>query len=423
MKSIIFSIIYSIFISNSFACPKAKRDSIFLKSDQKVYQSFSIKTDSLAKKVFDNIRDSTISRANKLLFIKPVTIVKYRCKRSSGGLHDFYSEGDYWWQNPEDPNGKYIRKDGQSNPDNFSKHREALIEFSNQVSTLTSAYLLSGNVKYAYKAKEHLVAWFVDSVSRMNPNFLYAQAVKGIHTGRGIGIIDAYHLVEVSRSAKLLIDNHIISKKLSLKIKKWFNSFLYWMTTHKYGIDEMNAKNNHGTSWVAIASSFAILVNNQKVIKFCVDRFKSILLPNQMDADGSFPLELSRTKPYGYSLFNIDAMCNVAQILSGSGYNLWQFETVDGKSIKKGLEFIYPYILNKSKWPFSKDIYIWEEWPVRQSSLLFSGIAYNKSNYIDTFLSLTDNPSNSEVIRNLPLRHPVIWLLSSPLKKTNNIKP
>ncbi len=33
------------------------------------------------------------------------------------------------------------------------------------------------------------------------------------------------------------------------KIKTWFSEFLTWMTTHEYGILEMNSKNNHGTSW------------------------------------------------------------------------------------------------------------------------------------------------------------------------------
>ena len=44
----------------------------------------------------------------------------------------------------------------------------------------------------------------------------------------------------------------------------------------------------------------------------CRDRFKTVLVPNQIAADGSFPLELRRTKPYGYSLFNLDAFATTA---------------------------------------------------------------------------------------------------------------
>jgi hypothetical protein len=263
---------------------------------------------------------------------------------------------------------------------------------------------------------EHLHAWFVDPNTLMNPDMLYAQAIWGRFTGRGVGLIDAYHLVEVARSAEILMENKVIPATETEKIKEWFSSFLQWMTTHPYGIDEMNAKNNHGACWVVTASAMASVTGNKQVLKMCLQRFKSVLLPSQMTDDGSFPLELRRTKPYGYSLFNMDAMCNIAQILSTPEDNLFGFTTQDGKSIRKGMEFIYPFIVDKSTWPFAKDIYIWEEWPVRQSCLLFAGLAYKNKEYISTFLSLPANPEHPEVIRNLPVRHPGIWILSKPLK-------
>jgi hypothetical protein len=361
-------------------------------------------------------QQSIIKTATEYLDSLPVTVTSAFCERSAGGPHDFYSEGDYWWPDPENPGGPYIQKDGQSNPDNFSSHRHAMIRLSEHTATLTSAWLLTGEDKFAAKATEHLLAWFNDSATMMNPNMLYAQAIWGRHTGRGIGLIDAYHFVEVARSAKILSENQMIAEKQSAKIKAWFSEFLDWMTTHQYGIDEMNAKNNHGTCWVATAAAMASLTGNAEILQFCAERFKTVLLPSQMAEDGSFPLEIRRTKPYGYSLFNIDAFCSVAQIVSESGENLWEFETTDGKSLRKGMEFIYPFIRDKSAWPYEKDIYIWEEWPARQSSLLFAGMAYQNQEYIDTYFNLPANPTHPEVIRNLPVRHAVIWLLKEPIK-------
>jgi Alginate lyase len=51
---------------------------------------------------------------------------------SAGGLHDYFSEGDYWWPDPKNPDGPYIQRDGQSNPANFDDHRKAMRRLSLQ---------------------------------------------------------------------------------------------------------------------------------------------------------------------------------------------------------------------------------------------------------------------------------------------------
>ena len=365
----------------------------------------------LTDKVIEALKETEIARGKAYLSSVPVTVTNAYCERSTGGKHDFYSEGDYWWPDPENPGGAYQQRDGQTNPDNFTEHRYAMIRLSEITASLTSAWLLTEDKVYADKALEHLNAWFVDTDTKMNPHLLYAQAIFGKVTGRGIGLIDAYHFVEVTRSIKVLADKGGITSQQAEKLKAWFSEFLAWMTTHEYGISEMNWKNNHGTCWATTAASMAVLTDNDEIKKLCVNRFKNILLPNQMAADGSFPLELKRTKPYGYSLFNIDAFCNLAEILSTPEDNLFEYETKDGKSLKKGVEFIYPYIADKSTWPFKKDIYIWNEWPVCHPSLLFSALAYKNQKYLDTYLTLPAYPIHSEVVRNLPVRHPIIWLI------------
>ena len=70
-------------------------------------------------------RERVLTAAEKYLNEEPVTITDFEAERSLGGIHDFYSEGDYWWENPEDPEGPYIRKDGMTNPDNFTEHRKS----------------------------------------------------------------------------------------------------------------------------------------------------------------------------------------------------------------------------------------------------------------------------------------------------------
>ena len=42
-------------------------------------------------------------------------------------------------------------------------------------------------------------------------------------------------------------------------------------------------------------AAFALFTDNREMIRFCTERYKTVLLPNQMAADGSFPLELEET--------------------------------------------------------------------------------------------------------------------------------
>jgi hypothetical protein len=363
---------------------------------------------NLNKEAEKVLEKQVLKEADLALLQLPITVTASFSTRSAGGKHDFYSEGDYWWPDPENPDGPYIQKDGETNPDNFVDHRLAMIRFSEIIGVLASAYKITGDEKYVDAALKHLKAWFISEETRMNPNLQFSQAIKGRFTGRGIGIIDTIHLLDVAQGV-LVMQAKIDSADL-LGIKDWFTHYLNWLMTHPYGKTEMEAKNNHGTCFVMQIASFAKLTGDMELLKFCSDRYKNVLLPNQMAENGSFPLEMARTKPYGYSIFNLDAMTMICQILSTPNDNLWEYKTTDGKSIKKGIEFLYPYVADKSKWKLKPDVMYWDEWPVAQPFLLFGAKAYNEADWFATWKKLDHQPQIQEVIRNLPVKYPLIWL-------------
>lgn len=366
--------------------------------------------DQISKIIEDELKDEILKSAEINIKDHPVTVTAFRSERSTGGIHDFYSEGDYWWPDTINPNGPYIQRDGQSNPDNFVAHRHAMIRFSTLVGNLTSAYLLTKDIKYIDAALVHIRAWLVDEETKMNPNLLYAQAIKGITTGRGIGIIDTIHLIEVVQSLIQMEKLGLLSEEDKEGTKRWFTEYLTWLTTHPNGIKEMNALNNHGTCWIMQAAIFAKYTDNKEVLEFCSNRYKTVLLPDQMERDGSFPRELRRTKPYGYSLFNLDAMATICQILSTDDDNLWIYTTPDGKNIQKGFDFLLPFVTDKSSWRYQTDVMYWDEWPVAQPFLFFGAIGLKNETYIEVWKTLEHFPVNDEVIRNLPVRNPLIWL-------------
>jgi hypothetical protein len=244
----------------------------------------------------------------------------------------------------------------------------------------------------------------------MNPNLQFAQAIHGRFTGRGTGIIDTIHLVEVARAARLLAKARLIPEADWTAISKWFDEYTMWMFTHEYGQAERDSANNHATCWLMQVSAFSQMLDDDEVLGYCRDRFKTVLLPNQLAANGSFPQELRRTKPYGYSLFNLEAMATVAQILSTPDDNLWTFELPDGRNLGKAVAYLAPYIRDKKKWPLPPDVMYDDQWPMRQSALLFAGVALANPGYIDLWKTLRADSQVEETIRNFFIRQPVLWV-------------
>lgn len=362
------------------------------------------------QRVRELLRPRVLELAEAELSQEPVTVTAFRAARSAGGPHDFFSEGDYWWPDPQHPDGPYIRRDGESNPNNFTAHRKAMTQMSMTVGNLTSAWLLTGDRRYVDAVVRHVKAWFMSPQTMMTPNLLYAQAIKGVATGRGIGIIDTMHLVEVAQSLLRLHLAGVLPDDVYTGTQQWFASYLHWMMTHPYGIAEMNATNNHGTCWAVQAAMFAKYTGNDSVMHFCANRYKTVFIDRQMDARGAFPQELARTKPYGYSLFNLDAMAALCMILSTPDDNLWTYTTSDGRGMRKAVDFMLPFIIDKASWPYAHDVMCWENWPVAQPSMLFAWEALADERCYEAWRRYDHFPRHEEVLRNLPLRNPIIWL-------------
>ena len=374
--------------------------------------SFPLMLCSLALLAF-NLPAAELPRVHSLaaaaLGAQPVTLTAVANPRSPGGPHDFSSEGDYWWPDPKHPDGPYIRRDGETNPANFVGHRRLLFAFARDVGALTAAYDLTHEERFAQGAVAQLRAWFVDPATRMNPNLQYAQSIQGVCTGRGTGLIDTVHLAEVALGVRALHGSPALDAATEAAVKGWFRDYLHWLQTHPYGIEESKAANNHGTCWVLQASAFARLLDDQVTLADCRRRFKEVLLPQQMAADGSFPLELARTKPYGYSIFNLDVMCGIAVLLSTPDQDLMRFSLADGRSLVRGVDFLAPFLADKGKWPRPPDVLHWADWPVRQPALLFGARAADRPDWLALWQSLPADPAEEEVRRNFPIRFPTLW--------------
>jgi len=359
-------------------------------------------------------RHRILRLADNALAIAPISLRDAPAPAEYVSPGDFYSMGDYWWPNPDTPDGlPYVRRDGQSNPDNFVAHRLAVKRLRNVVAALAAAYTLEGDQRYARKAVQLLSVFFIDEDTRMNPHLLYAQAIPGITQGRGIGIIDTLHLAEVSLAIEAIRQSKAMTPAVLNALKSWFAAYADWMTTHPQGIREMNTQNNHAVAyWVQVAA-FSRLTGDMEKRDKARRRWKEVIVPSQMEMDGSFPRELSRTKPYGYSIFQLDNMALLCELLSSDEDNLWVYTLPDGRNMEKAMAFLYPYLKDKTQWPYGKDIEYFDQWPVRQPSLLLGGYALGREEYLTLWKTLDPDPTTPEVRRNMAVTQPLLWLVKS----------
>ena len=355
--------------------------------------------------------DRILKAADAALDQEPVTITAFHARLSTGGPNDFYSNGDYWWPNPATTNGlPYVQHDGESNPGNFIAHRQVIRKLSDAVAALGAAYKITGDDKYAKKAAVLLQVFFLDEKTRMNPNLQYAQAIPGVSTGRGTGIIDTLHIIEIPKAIEAMAKSPAFPAEEVGGLKKWFVDYIAWMRTSKNGNDEANAGNNHAVAYWLQVAVFAEFTGDEANLTECRRHFTEVFVPKQMATDGGFPAELRRTKPYGYSTFQLDNMVTLCQVLSTPDHDLWAFSLPDGRNIHKAVAFMYPYFADKSKWPHEPDVMAWDGWPARQPCLLFAGVAFNDPKYLDLWHKLPADPANEEVRRNIAITQPILWV-------------
>jgi Alginate lyase len=316
--------------------------------------------------------------AQKALKAGPFSVTTKAVIPPSGDKRDYMSQAPYFWPDPKSGTGlPYIRRDGERNPeiDKIDNHR-VLDEMRSAVETLSLAYYLEGNETAAAKATQLLRAFFLDPKTGMNPNLQFAQGIPGINTGRGIGLIETRGLTRIVDAIGLLAGSESWTAGDQRGMQDWFGKFLQWMLDSKYGQDESAAKNNHGTYYDLQVVSFALFLNKRDLARNVLETAKQKRVAVQIEPDGRQPLELTRTKAWGYSVGNLDGLMLLARIGENVGVDLWNYQTHDGRSIRKALDFLVPFALGEKKWPYQQ----LGDWPPQ---MLFSLIRRAAEKYDD----------------------------------------
>jgi len=299
--------------------------------------------------------DSLKKQADGFLKMKAVSVMDKQFTPVSGNKHDYMSQAPYFWYDSTKPNGlPYMRKDGVRNPEIYKiTDRTYLGNLENATRSLSLAWYITGEEKYAEKATELLRTWFLNESTKMNPNLEYGQAIPGVNTGRGIGLIETVALMGIADAASLLQGSGSWTKADHSSLQKWYSQFLNWMLTSKNGKDEHAAKNNHGTWYYAQVIDFALFTGDIDKAKKLAEESKE-RLDSQLTKEGKQPLELERTNGLGYSTMNLRGWFTVATLAERTGVNLWTYQTSRSTDLRTAFDWLLPYALGEKKWEYQQ---------------------------------------------------------------------
>lgn len=330
---------------------------------------------------FENLK----AEADRLLGARPLSVMDKDRVAASGDKHDYVSLARYFWRDPSKPDGlPYVNRDGVSNPELEEYDRNRLGNTAENITTLSLAWYLSGDEAYARKAAEMIRVWFLNKDTRMNPNLEYAQMVPGQNGGRGrsYGVLDAYSFVEMLEGVRLLEQSAFFPKQDQRRLREWFKKLTRWMLTSKQGVEEGNAVNNHSIAYDVQVTAFALFAGDKAAAEKTMREFAEKRIMRQIESDGSQPAELTRTLAFGYSVYNLSHIIDMALMSKG-------VMPADAKArVAKGIDFLVPYMgKDVTAWPY-KQISQWESKQQEFCKELYRVAAYTdieNTNFINIF--------------------------------------
>ena len=346
MRSFIKLIFWVGILLSKNVCIGQSGTALFFTTDQvKEFRSL-LTTDSS----FHHFADELRQHAQECLQSGPWRITDYPSPAASGNPQDYYSEGPYWWPDPNNPDGPYIRRDGQVNPQHFSAHRAAFDQVCEATLTLAAAGYFFEDRASLDHARQILVAWYIDPETRMNPHLEYGQAIRGVTEGRGIGIIDTTPLIDLVQGLYFLELSGFWPAKEQVAMREWLRDYLTWLTTSQKGYDEQYHGNNHSTWWAAQVASLALYLENHETLQTVWQFFNAFLVPHQIAPNGSCPLEEERTRSLSYSVMNADGFAILCRLARYDGQDIWSVRGPQSGSIRTAAAYLAPYLADPWRW-------------------------------------------------------------------------
>lgn len=279
-----------------------------------------------------------ISDANNALGL-PIQSVTYHGNTGN----DYYTEPPYCgWKRVDgkDPDCR----DGQMNPNADREDYTAAIALGKAVRSLGLAYSFTGDTKYADKAIQLINAWSIDPTTKMNPSFTNGQSqIELANTMSG-----------VFYGADLIWNYQGWNNAEKEAFKTWTRNFISSAMSHTWCGDFCQNFENWRLTFI---SSAAIIAEDSNNLDYAFNRWKEITSAN-IDTDGSIKYDRDRQAGgFFYSMFNLIATIDTAEIARHQGVDLYNYKTSDGRGLELALDFHAQYVTNTDSWPYTKGGY------------------------------------------------------------------
>ncbi|MGB5942923.1 MAG: alginate lyase family protein [Leeuwenhoekiella sp.] len=271
----------------------------------------------------------------------------------SGDMQDYLSIAPYLWPDPSKSDGlPWIGRDGEINPTTRGDNTDIVRagKMRGDVEDLGIALYYYDEDRYAERIKELLNVWFIDPETRMNPNLNYAQSHPGKNDGNWFGIIEWGRINQVISTIEIMeLKNRFTPSEINA-IKAWFAEYLNWLETSSFGNIASNRTNNHAVWYYRNVMGINMFLGNDEKAKSYIEDVKNKLIKVQIEPDGSMPRELARTNSVDYTATNIEGFLDIAKMAEKLGVDLYGYTTDDGRSIRKTIDFLKPYLNGEKTW-------------------------------------------------------------------------
>jgi hypothetical protein len=380
--------------------------------------------------------DRILAAAQNYLTEKPTPITSLPSPNSPGTPHDYYSEAE-----PDpDPNAPPAKPGSAAPAPPFTAHRDALFAMGLRVPALAAAGLLTADPQYSQHAALHLRAWFIDPATKMNPRLDYGHvpAISPTTTSTTLtskpppggtveGILETLPLVEVAQAIPFLAASGALTDSDLTALQTWFSAYLHWLTDPQDSGPRLAAlardrKDHHGVSWMLQVSAYTLFTTPEtgapraesKSMDDLRHRFRTVTLRAQISSEGVFTHELTSATPYRDSLFSLDMIAAICHLISTRFESVWEYQLDDGPGMRAAIAYHFPFIANRSRWPFRADNVNFTQLPSRRASLLLAAPIYQRPEYAALWKSLPPDPASPEVLRTLPIHQPLLWVRQPP---------